>query len=38
MVIVLRSLHRVEKKKHFENEKATEMYKYIYVKLFSEEV
>ena len=31
MVIVLRSIHRVEKKKHIENEKATEMFKYIFV-------
>ena len=31
MVIVLRSSHRVQKKKHKENEKATEMFKYIFV-------
>ena len=32
MVIILRSIHRVEKKKkHIENEKATEMFKYIFV-------
>ena len=30
--VILRSIHRVKKKKkHIENEKATEMYKYIFV-------